>query len=113
MRVSSVCRLGPSTLAALGPCTSLFHLSFNGFRAFALSTTALVSSALAVGDKRRVRQVVLQAMALAVGVGTLVAWGLRSQGAAALALMGAAPGSELCRYKEVERSGAGGRDGAG
>lgn len=76
---------------------SLFHLCFNGFRAFAQSTTALVASALARKDHRRVRQVVTQAAVLAVGLGTLVATLLRGKGELALQLMGAPAGSELSR----------------
>jgi Na+-driven multidrug efflux pump len=109
------------SLAALGPCTSIFHLSFNAFRALSLSTTSLVSQvfallthpappglftplpalthpqALAVGDRRRVRHVVLQAMGLAGLIGTLVATLLTRWGPRALKLMGAPPASALSR----------------
>jgi Na+-driven multidrug efflux pump len=33
-------RLGSVSIAALGPCTSIFHLCFNTFRALTQSTTA-------------------------------------------------------------------------
>jgi hypothetical protein len=41
-----VSQLGSVELAALGPCTSIFHLAFNAFRATTAATTSLVSAAL-------------------------------------------------------------------
>ena len=55
MDTAYVGRLGSVSLASLGPCTSIFHLSFNGFRALAQSTTALVSQSMALGNRQRVR----------------------------------------------------------
>lgn len=92
-----VARVGTIALASLGPCTSIFHLSFNAFRAFSQSTTSLVSSSLAVGDKKRVRTVVLQALVLASALGSLVAFFLSTQATFALSLMGAPPSSLLAR----------------
>ena len=44
-----VARLGSVELAALGPCTSIFHLAFNAFRATTAATTSLVAGALLDG----------------------------------------------------------------
>ena len=90
-----VSRVGTIALASLGPCTSIFHLSFNGFRAFSQSTTSLVSSSLALGDKKRVRAVILQALFLSTVLGSLVAFFLSSQASWVLSLMGAPPSSLL------------------
>jgi MATE family multidrug resistance protein len=43
-------RVGSLELAALGACTSIFHLAFNAFRATTAATTSLVASALARSD---------------------------------------------------------------
>lgn len=45
------CRTTFSCLACQGPCTSIFHFSFNTFRSLTQSTTALVSTSLAAGDE--------------------------------------------------------------
>lgn len=47
MDTAYVGRLGAIPLAALGGCTSIFHLAFNAFRATTTATTSLVASALA------------------------------------------------------------------
>ena len=43
-------RVGSLELAALGACTSIFHLAFNAFRATTAATTSLVANALAMGN---------------------------------------------------------------
>ncbi|GKZ00241.1 hypothetical protein MPSEU_000977000 [Mayamaea pseudoterrestris] len=43
-------RVGSTELAALGACTSIFHLAFNAFRATTAATTSLVANALALNS---------------------------------------------------------------
>ena len=45
-----VSQLGSIELAALGACTSIFHLAFNAFRATTAATTSLVAGALQQGS---------------------------------------------------------------
>ncbi|CAM9180106.1 unnamed protein product [Discosporangium mesarthrocarpum] len=87
--------LGAASLAALGPCTSVFHFSFNTFRAMTHSTTTLVGSSLALGDKDRAGQIVQQMYILAGGLGVFLLVMLLTQASRILALMGAVPSSSL------------------
>lgn len=72
-------RLGADALAALGPCVSLFHLSFNTFGSVRGTTTALVASALATEAEGRAdtsgcsaAEMATQSLVLSVGVGLVI-----------------------------------------
>jgi Na+-driven multidrug efflux pump len=100
-------RLGPSALASLGPCVSLFHLSFSTFGALRGTTTALIAGALAQSDaayqldptnaagKRRAAQVAQVSLGLSLVLGSGVLLGLACFGNAALSAMGLPLGSPL------------------
>jgi putative MATE family efflux protein len=88
-------RLGGVPLAALGPCTSIFHAAFNTFRALTASTTALVSRALARGEVQEAGEVVQNTLAIAAVLGVGVMGFLLHQRAHLLTLMGAGVGSAL------------------
>jgi putative MATE family efflux protein len=51
MDTAYVGRLGTTELAALGACTSIFHLAFNAFRATTAATTSLVATHLSISEK--------------------------------------------------------------
>ena len=100
-------RLGTAALASLGPCVSLFHLSFNCFGSIRSTTTALISSALAQSDadferdpknaegKAAAAEMGLQSLVLAGVTGVAISGLLLCKGDAALSLMGLPPGSPL------------------
>eukprot|EP00586_Coscinodiscus_wailesii_P013354 CAMPEP_0172508984 /NCGR_PEP_ID=MMETSP1066-20121228/216605_1 /TAXON_ID=671091 /ORGANISM="Coscinodiscus wailesii, Strain CCMP2513" /LENGTH=306 /DNA_ID=CAMNT_0013287249 /DNA_START=27 /DNA_END=943 /DNA_ORIENTATION=- len=68
-----VSQLGPSPLAALGACTSIFHLSFNAFRATTTATTSLVSSSLTTSPTpARARHVTRTSLRFGLVSGVLV-----------------------------------------
>lgn len=92
MDTAFVGRLGTMELAALGGCTSIFHLAFNAFRATTAATTSLVASSESRQDKQRVTQVSLQ---LGVAMGVVVLVLLKGCGAWALAQMGIGRSSPL------------------
>ena len=59
MDTAFVGRVGSTELAALGACTSIFHLAFNAFRATTTATTSLVASAESPQDAKQVTQLSL------------------------------------------------------
>ncbi|CEM03282.1 unnamed protein product [Vitrella brassicaformis CCMP3155] len=69
--------LGATSLAALGPCISIFHVSFGIFRALMQSTTSLVARALGARDNDRAGELVVQSSFLAVGMGVIIAAALQ------------------------------------
>jgi Na+-driven multidrug efflux pump len=85
-------RLGGMDLAALGVCTSIFHMTFTVFRASTVATISLVASASTDAEKRQITKISLQ---LAGVLGTSVLLGLRLGGPALLATMGVPPSSAL------------------
>lgn len=86
MDTAYVGRLGSSLqLAALGACTSIFHLAFNAFRATTAATTSLVGNASTAEEKREIVQISLSlGLVLGLGVGCT----LRTFGPWCLACMG-------------------------
>ncbi len=86
MDTAYVGNLGSSTeLAALGACTSIFHLAFNAFRATTAATTSLVGNASTKLEKRQIVKISLT-LGLVMGLG--VAAFLRILGPWCLAAMG-------------------------
>ena len=86
MDTAYVGNLGSSTeLAALGACTSIFHLAFNAFRATTAATTSLVGNAETSLEKREIIRISLS-LGLVLGIG--VAAFLRVLGPSCLAAMG-------------------------
>ena len=86
MDTAYVGNLGSSTeLAALGACTSIFHLAFNAFRATTAATTSLVGNASTKLEKRQIVKISLTlGLVMGLGVGTF----LRILGPWCLAAMG-------------------------
>lgn len=93
MDTAYVGNLGSSIeLAALGACTSIFHLAFNAFRATTAATTSLVGTAQTPYEKREIVRVSLSlGILLGLGVGGF----LRILGPWCLSTMGVAIGSPL------------------
>ena len=101
-----IARLGTTSLAACGPCTSVFQFAWAIPRALSLSTVTLVASALAaqtnkygpassttdIGDHRDVAQV---SLSLAIFYGILTMGILTAFGPQVLAIMGAPIGSKI------------------
>ena len=87
-------RIGPMDLAALGVCTSIFHMAFTVFRASTVATTSLVGSAQTDSEKRQITKISLQ---LASVLGTMVLLCLRFGGPRLLSTMGVAASSPLSR----------------
>jgi putative MATE family efflux protein len=85
MDTAFVGRVGSIELAALGACTSIFHLAFNAFRATTTATTSLVASAQTTAEKQQVTQL---SLCFGVVMGLLVLVGLQAAGPWALAKMG-------------------------
>lgn len=81
-------------LAALGVCTSIFHMAFTIFRASTVATTSLVASASDPAEKRHIVKISLQ---MAGVMGTAVLLALRLGGPALLATMGVPAGSPMYR----------------
>ena len=87
MDTAYVGHLGSIELAALGSCTSIFHLSFNTFRATTAATTSLIATALQESEEEA-RSVTSISLGLGIGLGlalfaTLFAFGnfgLRAMG---------------------------------
>lgn len=95
MDTAYVGRVGSMELAALGSCTSIFHLAFNAFRATTSSTTALVAGKLPA-DEEGAKEVTAKSLQLGIGIGILVSLALYGGGTFALSQMGVAKGtSEL------------------
>lgn len=71
-------RLGAVPLAALGACTSIFHLAFNAFRATTTATTSLVATSLSTAgrdeeeNRNEARMVVDTSLRLGLTIGALV-----------------------------------------
>ena len=71
-------RLGAVPLAALGACTSVFHLAFNAFRATTTATTSLVATSLSTAgrdeeeNREEARMVVDTSIRLGLTIGALV-----------------------------------------
>lgn len=69
MDTAFVGRLGSVELAALGACTSIFHLAFNAFRATTAATTTLVAAAESREEQKKVIQV-------SMALGFVLGWGV-------------------------------------
>jgi putative MATE family efflux protein len=74
MDTAFVGRVGSTELAALGACTSIFHLAFHVFRATTAATTSLVASSLQK-SKESARRVTAASLwlGLSLGIGVWVA----------------------------------------
>lgn len=94
MDTAYVGRLGAIPLAALGACTSIFHLAFNAFRATTTATTSLVASALAnhgreeKNNEEEARVVIDTSLRLGLTIGAFVAATLLMGWSRALGAMG-------------------------
>lgn len=90
---------GAIDLAALGVCTSIFHMAFTVFRASTVATTSLVGSAKTPEEKRQITKI---SLGFAFTVGTLVLLALRLAGGKMLTGMAVAPDSPMyqsaCSY---------------
>lgn len=85
-------RVGSIELAALGACTSIFHLAFNAFRATTAATTALVAGA---NDSEEAKSVIVVSLIFASFVGLAVGAALLAGGNYALNQMGVSSSSPL------------------
>jgi putative MATE family efflux protein len=85
-------RSGPIDLAALGVCTSIFHMAFTVFRASTVATTSLVGGAKTQEEKRQITKI---SLGFAGVMGSLVLLALRFAGPTLLATMGVSPSSPL------------------
>ena len=97
MDTAYVGRVGSIELAALGACTSIFHLAFNAFRATTTATTSLVASALSSSTSSTADAQQVTSISLWCGwwMGWVVAAGLLLGGTGALRGMGVGTSSEL------------------
>ena len=91
-------RISSIDLAALGVCTSLFHMSFTIFRASTVATTSLVGSAESVEEKRQITKI---SLAFAGVMGTLVMLALRFGGPAMLGSMGISKEASPLMYQSA------------
>jgi putative MATE family efflux protein len=87
---------GAVDLAALGVCTSIFHMAFTIFRASTVATTSLVGSASTPEEKRQITKI---SLGFAGVMGTLVLLALRVGGGHMLTAMGVSPTSPM--YKSA------------
>lgn len=94
MDTAYVGHLGSRELAALGACTSIFHLAFNAFRATTTATTSLVATSLQQ-DPQQAQQVTSISLKLGIFMGLCVMVGLQTGGTWCLATMGVPLGSPL------------------
>eukprot|EP00980_Cylindrotheca_fusiformis_P005685 scaffold1184_cov132-Cylindrotheca_fusiformis.AAC.106 len=85
-------RVGPIELAALGACTSIFHLAFNAFRATTAATTSLVGNAESGEEKKEIVKISLR---LGVVLGLIVMTVLDMAGPWCLRTMGIPRNSPL------------------
>eukprot|EP00934_Nitzschia_sp_Nitz4_P007232 Nitzschia sp. Nitz4//NODE_159_length_47236_cov_74.723851//14302//15858//NITZ4_additional_000006-RA//1//CDS//3329531737//7222//frame0 len=85
MDTAYVGRIGANELAALGPCTSIFHLAFNAFRATTAATTSLVGNSKSEEERRHIIGVSLK---LGVSIGFMVMAVLSLAGPWCLSTMG-------------------------
>ena len=94
-------RLGTTELAALGACTSIFHLAFNAFRATTAATTSLVAKYLSISaengdtESTAAKQVTSTSLWLGCSMGAVVSITLYCFGTHALAGMGVPSTSSL------------------
>ena len=94
MDTAYVGRVGSLELAALGACTSIFHLAFNAFRATTTATTSLVATNLEQ-DKQAAKEVTSISLWFGWWAGVAVAATLMFGGNFALSSMGVSRQSEL------------------
>ena len=87
---------GAIDLAALGVCTSIFHMAFTVFRASTVATTSLVGNAGTPEEKRQITKI---SLGFAGVMGTLVLLVLRLGGGQMLTTMGVSPTSPM--YKSA------------
>jgi putative MATE family efflux protein len=92
MDTAYVGRVGSTELAALGACTSIFHLAFNAFRATTTATTSLVGNAQSEVEKK---QIIKISLSLGVVLGFIVMTILEVSGPWCLATMGVPQSSSL------------------
>lgn len=85
MDTAYVGRVGPIELAALGACTSIFHLAFNAFRATTAATTSLVGNTESQEEKREIVKI---SLLLGVVLGVIVMTILEMAGPWCLGTMG-------------------------
>jgi MATE family multidrug resistance protein len=85
MDTAYVGRVGPTELAALGACTSIFHLAFNAFRATTAATTSLVGNASTEDEKRKIIKI---SLSLGIVLGIIVMAILEVTGSWCLGTMG-------------------------
>jgi MATE family multidrug resistance protein len=85
MDTAYVGRVGATELAALGACTSIFHLAFNAFRATTTATTSLVGNAESEDERR---QIIKVSLSLGIVLGIVVMAGLEKSGPWCLKTMG-------------------------
>jgi putative MATE family efflux protein len=101
MDTAYVGQLGTTELAALGACTSIFHLAFNAFRATTAATTSLVATHLSISEKNgdisasSAKEVTSISLWFGWWVGLLVSCTLYFTGIHALAGMGVPSTSSL------------------
>lgn len=101
MDTAYVGRVGATELAALGACTSIFHLAFNAFRATTAATTSLVATQLSLskenGDNScsTAKQVTEISLWFATWMGVLVSAVLYFFGTPMLGCMGVPISSSL------------------
>jgi putative MATE family efflux protein len=96
MDTAYVGRVGSTELAALGACTSIFHLAFNAFRATTAATTSLVATSLEKDDNAdSAKEVAAISLQFGWWVGMAVTLALLLGGQSALAGMGVTTSSEL------------------
>jgi len=96
MDTAYVGHLGTRELAALGACTSIFHLAFNAFRATTTATTSLVATSLQQ-DPKQAQQVTSISLKLGFFMGLCVMVGLQCGSTWCLGNMGIPIQSALYR----------------
>lgn len=84
--------IGTNELAALGACTSIFHLTFNTFQATTAATTSLVAHASTDEEKR---EIVNTSLAFGIVLGIIVMTVLELSGPWCLGTMGVSRESPL------------------
>ena len=85
-------RIGAIDLAALGVCTSIFHMAFSIFRASTVATTSLVGSAKSEQEARQITKI---SLSMAGILGSIVMFSLRLGGPKLLHTMGVPASSPL------------------
>jgi Na+-driven multidrug efflux pump len=78
-------RVGATELAALGACSSIFHLAFNAFRATTYATTSLVGSASSEEEKQQITKI---SLIFGIFLGIIVMVTLEAAGPWFLKIMG-------------------------